>query len=212
VPYTIFFTGIKYFVSFKFVNKFRPLVDAFCGPYKDKYRYWFGARLWVLVISFALYGFIRNKPFLTMLIQTVILVVFTIAQAYVMPYKSNFLNFSELFFMGDCIVMFIIALHYNDFPASSNAVGPIATNIAMIPAVILFFVILVYHVYVHLLPCKLKKWQKSIETDQEEEKDDENARLVHNYSSSSVYGGTKSTTVEVSKYEPVLREPLIETS
>ena len=213
VPYTIFFTGIKYFIQLQFVNKFRPLVDAYCAPYKDKYRYWFGARLWILVISFTLYGFIRNKPYLTMLLQTVILVIFTIVQALIMPYKSNFLNLSELFFMGDCIVMFMIALHYNDFPNDSTGIAPTATNVAMIPAVILFIVILAHHIYVHVLPCKLK-WPKLNETvaDPEEDEGDENTRLFRNNSSSNTYGGTVSTVVDVGKYEPVLREPLIETS
>ena len=215
IPYTIFFTGIKFFLRFKVVNKFRPFVDAFCAPYKDKYRFWFGARLWVLIISFSLYGFIRNKPYLVMLLQTVMLVCFTIVQALVLPYKNTLLNMSELVFLIDAIVILTIGLYYRD-----NSVIETATNIVMIPAILLFFAIIAYHIYVHILREKLVRKKTPTNTSNEVEKEDEQTPLITDSNTTSYRRNFSSVVVNTlqeymaeNAYRPgILREPLIESA
>jgi hypothetical protein len=34
-------------MSFNIINKFKPFIDAYGGPFKDKWRFWFGLRLWL---------------------------------------------------------------------------------------------------------------------------------------------------------------------
>ena len=43
-----------------FINKFKPLLDAYQGPYKDKYYYWTGLQLLLRAIFFGLSSLNRN--------------------------------------------------------------------------------------------------------------------------------------------------------
>ena len=38
LPYAILVTFSYYLVRFKLVNKFKPIIDAYGGPFKDKWR------------------------------------------------------------------------------------------------------------------------------------------------------------------------------
>ncbi len=146
IPYTVFFTGIKFFLRFKTVNRFRPFVDAICGPYKDKYSYWFGARLCVLVVTYIVYASFRDQAYLVILFQTIMLVIFALVQAVIMPYKSTLLNIIDLFYMADSIIIYMIGIYSED-----QEVITIASNIVITPAVLLFLATVAYHVYAFIL-------------------------------------------------------------
>jgi len=38
------------------VNKIKPLLDAYQGPYRDKFRYWTGLLLFIRIVLFAIFG------------------------------------------------------------------------------------------------------------------------------------------------------------
>jgi len=40
----------------RWVNKIKPLLDAYQGPYRDKFRYWTGLHLLVRIVLFATFG------------------------------------------------------------------------------------------------------------------------------------------------------------
>ena len=44
IPYTIVLMGASFFVRYKVINYFKPVFDAYYGPYKDNWRFWFGNR------------------------------------------------------------------------------------------------------------------------------------------------------------------------
>ena len=45
---------------FRFINKFKPLLDAYQGPYKDKFYYWTGLQLLVRAVLFGISSLDRN--------------------------------------------------------------------------------------------------------------------------------------------------------
>ena len=78
----------------------RPFVESLCAPYKEKTGYWFGVRLIVLTLMYSIHIFFQGKNFdIQLLLFTVILGTFIIAQAILMPFKNKFLNALDLWFM-----------------------------------------------------------------------------------------------------------------
>ena len=142
VPYTVFLTGIKIFVRFGLTHRLRPFVDAFCAPYKDRWRYWFGLRLLVIILLNVGFSSLRNLPEILTLFQTMLLTMFTLWQVAVMPYKSVFLNYLDLFFLVDSVLLNIMALFGRDLE--------VAANVFVIPAFLAFCFIVGYHVYLVL--------------------------------------------------------------
>ena len=98
--YTILTTFSSCFMRFKLVNKFKPLIDAYGGPFKDKWRFWFGLRLWITVLIFSVSGTLRgtdyNGPFI---FNFIILSIFILIQSFARPFKSRLILLMDLFFM-----------------------------------------------------------------------------------------------------------------
>ena len=47
----------RYLLWFKFINHFKPILDAFQGSYKDRYYYWVAVNIILRSLFFALYAF-----------------------------------------------------------------------------------------------------------------------------------------------------------
>lgn len=146
VPYTVFLTGIKFFSRFSFTNRVRPFVDAFCAPFKDRWRFWFGLRLLVLIVLYIGFAGLRNHPDVLSLFKTIVLTLYTLFQVAVMPYRSVFVNALDIFFLVDSVLLNIVAL-YN---GGDSHVMRIASNIFMVPIFLAFCVIIAYHIHLVL--------------------------------------------------------------
>ncbi len=212
LPYTVFLTGIKLFGRFKFVNQIRPFIDAFCAPYKDKWRFWFGARLLFLVVIYIAYAVLRNTPGAIILFETVALVLFTVVQAFIMPYKSNLINFLDLFFLTDAILVHVTVVYIDDMEGAD-----IYVNVLMLPVFLMFLAIVIYHAYLALnikerLARKQAKNHRSNELGSHETRVDEKTSLNPPSHGSITYSALEDKTEGVYKYNPAaeLREPLLE--
>ena len=154
IPYTVFLSGINFFLRYRLTNqnRFKPFVDAYCAPYKDKYRFWFGLRLWVLIFAYMGYAALLNQPYFLVLIITSLFACFTIIQAVIMPYKSLVLNCLELFFLCNIIILHTVGLY------STNTNGiqisfdiQLSVNIIVGCAFIIFLGIITYHTYIYVV-------------------------------------------------------------
>ena len=95
-------------------NKFKPMFDAYMGPYKDKYRYWTGMLLLVRVVLIVLFSSIANTntvagPQLNLLFlnfSSCGLLALTVA---LRPYKSKLLNGLEVL---NIMILFIFSSCY----------------------------------------------------------------------------------------------------
>ena len=141
LPYGILLTGIRFFSRFRIVNKFRPLIDAYCAPYKDKYRFWFGLRIWILVAIYILFAGLRNTPQILFLCQSIILILFIVAQVAIMPFKSIVINWLDLFFMINALMLSVVALH--NVPLGIR----IASGLSVAAAFVVFWCIVGYHAW-----------------------------------------------------------------
>ena len=95
-------------------NKFKPMFDAYMGPYKDKYRFWTGMLLLVRVVLIVLFSSIANTntvagPQLNLLLlnfSSCGLLALTVA---LRPYKNKLLNGLEVL---SIMILFIFSSCY----------------------------------------------------------------------------------------------------
>ena len=84
----------------KWVNKLKPLLDAFQGPYEDNYRYWTGTMLLLRVVLFTVFAAeIHGDPSVNLfIIVLAMLVVFLYQSHRGSPYRNRINWFLETFF------------------------------------------------------------------------------------------------------------------
>jgi transcription initiation factor TFIID subunit 2/histone acetyltransferase MYST3 len=219
LPYIIFLTGIKWFSRFHLANRVRPFVDAYCAPFKDKWRFWFGARLWVLILFHILSVSMKNYPYILTLVKCILITLFTITQVAIMPYKNILVNLLDAFFLVDLTLIYIVTLY--------DANYEVLCNLFVIPVFLVFCLIIAYHVHLvtgrskrirQMLFKKTKMSKMSVELEdstQVTEDESERSSLVNTPKPAATY----STLLSVNDAEPpsvyhykpgVLREPLLE--
>ena len=142
IPYTILLTGVKQFSKYRIVNRFRPLIDAYCAPYKDKWRFWFGARLWVLIAIYIIFAVTRNDVESLFLPQSIILVVFTFTQLAIMPFKSFAINVLDSFFMTNGLLLSMIAIYTQDLDKIRTGAAVLVGTVFLV-----FLCIIFYHIW-----------------------------------------------------------------
>ena len=105
----------------------RPLIDAYHGPYKDKFRFWFGIRQWMLTLFYALYFIFRgSKPHVMLAIDTVILGAYIVIQVYIRPYKNRLLNIADVVFLMLLYISNIFTFYFlltNDVATPSSSIS-----------------------------------------------------------------------------------------
>ena len=87
--------------ALRWVNKLKPLLDAYMGPYKDRFRCWTGLMLLLRVFLFTTFaGNALGDPRINLLtISATIISLFCFCSYHGRIYKKDFLNFLELFYI-----------------------------------------------------------------------------------------------------------------
>ena len=102
LPYGVFSLGFT--CSCRPFNKMRfslkPFRDAYCGPFKDKWRFWFGLRLWVTALLYAISGGLQgHDPNAMFLVHFFVIGALTFLQALIRPFRNYFITLLDTFFM-----------------------------------------------------------------------------------------------------------------
>ena len=92
------------------VAKFKPLLDAYGGPYKDKYRFWTGVTLMVRLILTVIFSFTSGRlAFVNAsIISTVIVGIFTIWSFVHGVYRSVYISALESFYLFNIFLLNIV--------------------------------------------------------------------------------------------------------
>ena len=156
-PFAISFTYPKILhhrrISFLF-----PFFDAFVAPYKETYRFWFGTRA-VIMIYLAIMETVIFADIEALLVSSITVVgTFTIIQAYIHPYKSNFVNILDITFTVIFLLMSSIVLYLNPTYNGYKRTDIVVYCLGYV-AFLLFCAVIIYHV--HLI-CKKSQWYISI--------------------------------------------------
>ena len=100
-------------------NKFKPLFDAYMGPYKDNYRYWTGMLLLARVILIVLFSSFTNTnaldgPVLNLFLLTLSASFLLAITAAVKPYKTTVNNAIEAFHLTNLVVLAAASLYVSN--------------------------------------------------------------------------------------------------
>ena len=119
----LIFTKIMFY--FKFISHFKPLLDAYQGPYKDRFYYWTGLQLVMRAVFFGLSALDRNTNLMTSL-----LLIGMIVGLYGIlgPFRKKAQNIQELLILLYLNALFVMSLY-----TTSNA---IAAQVLILIAVI----------------------------------------------------------------------------
>ena len=196
LPYTVLLTGVSYWMRYRF---FKPLIDAHHGPYKDKWRFWFGARLWVLVVMFAIHAaFGGTNISLVFLLHLVVLVAFLILQASFKPFKSAKTNALDMFFMINYSILAACGIHLLAV-RDTESMQIVAGSLVIIAFVCLLGIIS-YHCSLVIPKCCQIFWKVN-----------DQLPTTTNRSYQSIDNGEFNGYQEINSYRPdQLREPLLE--
>ena len=98
LPYAILTTFSHCLIRFRLFNRLRPFIDAYSGPFKDKWRFWFGLRLWLVVVLFSVDGGLQGTNTRSMLIiHFIVILTFILFQVWTHPYKNCFVELLDTF-------------------------------------------------------------------------------------------------------------------
>ena len=92
-------------------NHFKPLIDAYQGPYKFKYYYWIGLQLVMRAVFFVLSALDRN---INLTVGIILLTIVSMTQAKLNPFKSNYKNFCDSCYLFHLLTVYALSYGYYD--------------------------------------------------------------------------------------------------
>ena len=176
LPYTLAITFIPIIEQYsehnrlfnylhKKTNQIKPMNDAHYAPYKGEWRWWLGARLWLLVAMNGLNPvYCSNQPSLLLSIQATMMILFTVVQAKFEPFGQSCQMADKLTYcykqLYNCLDLFYL-LNYTVLALSMSYIldhGSDKTQITVCVGVLvgLFVVVLMVTVLYHLMVAILK--------------------------------------------------------
>ena len=147
----------KYWVS-SLYNKFKPLFDAYAGPYKDNCRYWTGLLLLVRVVLIILFSSNINTDALGGLSLNLLLITLATscllaATAAVQPYKETKNNILECFYLLNLVFLSSSSL-YVSFNAADHKVYIFSVLVGM--SFLSFLLVSSHHGYIRMSALKFR--------------------------------------------------------
>ena len=151
VPFNVILLFTRTLSRFRFVNKFKPLLDAYQRPYKGKYHYWIGFHLFIRAALFGVSLLDRSINL------TIIIMPFGILgglHGIFRPFKSKYKSYLELIFILNLQVLCTILLYDEDV---NNLM---VVNIMIIMAAFQFTLIITYHIITYTRGGMMRIWIK----------------------------------------------------
>ena len=127
------------------VAKFKPLLDAYGGPYKDKYRFWTGVTLMVRLTVTVTFSFTSGGLAVinASIITTVVVGILTFWSFTKGVYKEIYLSTLEAFYLVNIFLLSTVSL-------ATASLGSKDYQIATIVSVCLSFVVCLVTMAMHL--------------------------------------------------------------
>ena len=114
------------------VNHFKPLIDAYQGPYNYKCYYWTGLMLIIRAIFFGLSALDTN---INLTIGVILLVVVALIQRSLIPFKDKWKNLHEISYILNLSTIYVLSFGHYKVPI----------NIMITIAALQFSLIILHH-------------------------------------------------------------------
>ena len=156
----------------KKANQIKPMNDAHYAPYKGEWRWWLGARLWLLVVMYSLNPvYSSDNPSLLLSIQATIVILFTVVQAGIKPFGqslqktdnnrcTNFFNqlynCLDLFYLLNYTALALSMSYILDQSSDQAQMTAVSVGVLVGLCVVVVMVTVLYHLIVVILKaCKM---------------------------------------------------------
>ena len=134
VPFNVILLFTRTLSRFRLINKFKPLLDAYQGPYKDKCYFWTGIQLLIRAVFFGISSLDRN---INLIVSAILLTVYCGIYGIFQPFKSKAKNYQEIILIFNLHGLYVISLH--SFHAT-------VINTIILMAAVHFIFIIAYHI------------------------------------------------------------------
>ena len=141
VPFNVILLFTRTLSRFNIINRFKPILDAYQGPYKDRFYYWIGLQLVVRAVLLAVSSLDRNNNL------TICIIIFGILggiHGVLRPFKSKIQNYQELLFI------FYLQGLYTIVALNQDATDTTIINVIIIMVMVQFSFILTYHIITYV--------------------------------------------------------------
>ena len=136
LPYTLILFGIQWiqifshYKPFRWVNKLKPLFDAYTGPYKDKHRYWTGLLLLVRIGLFIVFSTNTSGDPAINLLAIIVVVMCLLAYLVVFGgiYKNWLLNILENSLLLNLAILSAAILYTTSADKSSHILSQVSVS------------------------------------------------------------------------------------
>ena len=184
LPYTIVLTFIPIIEQYsehnrlfnylhKKANQIKPMNDAHYAPYKGEWRWWLGARLWLLIVMYSLNPvYSSDRPSLLLTIQVTMVILFTITQASIKPFgqshqkthqsnrRTNFYNqlynSLDMFYLLNYTALAMSMSYILDQSSDQTQSAMVTVGVLVGLFVVMLMVTVLYHLIVAILKtCKM---------------------------------------------------------
>ena len=133
-PFNVILIFTRFFLRFKVISKFKPLIDAYQGAYKDNCYYWVGLQLLMRATFLGLSSLDRNINFK---VGIILISMLAGVHGHLHPFKNKIQNYQEFVWLMNLQVLHVL---------SFNITNMMYVNILVTIAMLHFSIIIVYHV------------------------------------------------------------------
>ena len=141
IPFNVILLFTRTLSRFRYINKFKPLLDAYQGPYKDKFYFWTGFQLMIRSVLFGISSLDRNT---NVAISIIVFSAIIGLHGTIRPFKIQYKNDQELLLFLNLQVLYVISL-YNQ-GVTNNTI----TNTVITMAAVHFTIIIIYHIITYM--------------------------------------------------------------
>ena len=148
-PYVILLVCGKHLIKPSLGDKyFRSAYESIHIPYREKRRYWFVVRFFLLITFYLMYASFRSyNVFLTNAMFVPLLIIFLFLQLWRRPFKSKFINILDSFVLIDLIFFYCLNWHLNFNPQTIHVEKYMIGFIVLVMMIFLTFItVVIYHV------------------------------------------------------------------
>jgi len=144
----------KPLMRFRIIHRFKPLIDAFQGPFKSQCYYWVGIQLLIRNTILVL-TVIRSS--LSVTVCCTLVFTLTITQGYIQPYKSKLINIQELIILCNFAILCLLLMF------DGNKMMNVYTANVMVGVSFLHcLIILAYHIFAFIVTAHCARLTKSM--------------------------------------------------
>ena len=141
VPFNVILLFTRTLSRFRFINKFKPLLDAYQGPYKNKFYYWTGLQLLMRAVFFGISSLDRN---INIAISILLLSAIIGFHGMMQPFKVKPKNYQEMLLFLNLQGIYVTLLYSQD---NANLT---TIDVAITLAAVQFSFITVYHIITYV--------------------------------------------------------------